>query len=335
MLYYFSRFLVRLALPLYVTKLCVRNKSAVPSQGPILLASNHSGSFFDAVIIGGVLSQPIHTLTRGDVFRKPKIARLLRGIKLIPVFRGTEGRENLKNIDTTLDECFSIMRNQGTVVIFSEGVCVNEWKLRPLGKGTARMAYQAWFGNDPALHNLPVVPTGVTYEHFRGANKRVVLDFRPPIYPSHITTNPAEYEKWLREFNALLRNEMCRTIFESSTEEPEATQFFAACSPLQPSAFLRGIGALGRAINRPLYRLYTKKVAAQTKGTVFYDSVLFGLLMYTYPVLVSLLALLVGAVTHWAVGLGVFLAFPLGAWAGNQFRPQPTSVAHPADTQHA
>ena len=298
----------------------------MPEQQPVLLASNHSGSFFDALVIGAVVSQPIYTLARGDVFRKPQAAYWLRSINLIPVFRGSEGRENLKKIDATVEECFSVMKNNGTVIIFSEGVCINEWNLRPLGKGTARMAYQAWYGDDAALHAMAVVPTGLTYEHFRGANKRIILNFGKKIDSTHIQTDPADYEKWLREFNALLTERMKETILEipkDATPQEAAQQlegYLATCPRPVGTTLLNFLGTLGRAINRPIYRFYAKRVAQKTKGTVFYDSVLFGLLMYTYPILIGLLALVVGAFTNWQVGLAVFVGFPLAAWVGNRYR---------------
>jgi 1-acyl-sn-glycerol-3-phosphate acyltransferase len=328
LVYYFSRFLIRLALPLFLRRLCIINKHEVPVGAPVLLASSHAGSFFDALVIGSVLSQPIHTLTRGDVFRKPKVAVWLRRIKLVPVFRGSEGRENLKQIDSTLQECVSILQEKGTVVIFSEGVCVNEWRLRPLGKGTARLAYQAWYGPDPALHELAVIPTGVTYEHFRGANKRVRLQFGQTLRPQELTTPPAEYEKWLREFNALLEERLGQTLLivpaEAKAQETSSRvkAYFESCPSPRGNGLLRVLGQLGRALNRPLYRLYTRKVASKTRGTVFYDSVLFGLLIYTYPVLIGLMALLVGALAGWAAGLVVFIGFPLLGSIGNRYRSQ-------------
>lgn len=326
MFFYFSRFLVRLGLPLYLRKLCVTNASAIPTDTPVLLASNHSGSFFDAVVIGSVLRQPIHTLTRGDVFRNPKAAFWLRAIKLIPVFRGSEGRENLKKIDTTLDECFSVMRDNGAVIIFSEGICVNEWNLRPLGKGTARMAHQAWHGEDAAFHRLPIVPTGITYEHFRGADKRAILRFGDAIRPQEIQTSPAEYEKWLREFNELLTERMSGTILEIDEEadvREKAQQLqahFTACPHPRGNAILNFLGKVGRGIHRPLYRMYTQFVARKTKRTVFYDSVLFGLLMYTYPLIVGLLALIMGSLAGWPAGLAIFAGLPLLALLGNRYR---------------
>ena len=56
-------------------------------------------------------------------------------------------------------------------MVFSEGICVNEWKLRPLGKGTARMAYQIWYGEE-ALNDMKVIPTGLNLRAFQRAGQK-------------------------------------------------------------------------------------------------------------------------------------------------------------------
>ncbi|MCE7073523.1 1-acyl-sn-glycerol-3-phosphate acyltransferase [Dyadobacter sp. CY327] len=317
--FYFSRFLVRLALPIYLKKLCVKGFEKL-HKGPVLLASNHSGSFFDAVVIGSIMTQPIFTLTRGDVFKKKAAAFWLRQIKLIPVFRGSEGRQYVKNHDITVKEGYDAMKGGGAVIIFSEGVCVNEWNLRPLGKGTARMAYQTWYGDAP-LKNMGVVPTGVNYEHFRGPGKRVSLHFGEAILIHDIKTDPQEYERWLREFNEILERKMSAEVWSipADISKAERTQrlnaLFGDC-PLPPggNAIQKVIGWFGRAIHRPLYHFFERKTAKLTARSVFYDSVLFGLLMYLYPTIVVLLSLIAGLIFGWAVGLALFFILPLLAW---------------------
>jgi len=290
------------------------------------LASNHSGSFFDAVVIGAVIRQPIYTLTRGDVFKKKAAAFWLRQIKLIPVFRGSEGRQYLKNHDITVQEGHDAMKSGGAVIIFSEGVCVNEWRLRPLGKGTARMAYQTWYG-DGALKNMGVVPTGVNYEHFRGPGKRVSLRFGDAILINDIQTDPLEYERWLREFNELLERKMSQEVWTVPADitKEERTQrlnyLFGDCTaPAKGNAFQQALGWIGRAIHRPLYSFIERKTAKLTARSVFYDSVLFGLLMYLYPTIVVLLSLILGLAAGWEAGLALFFGLPIFAWMGSRYK---------------
>lgn len=324
--YHFSRFLIRLGLPSYLSNLTVINRESVPAPGqPVLLASNHSGSFFDAVVIGAVLPQPIHTLTRGDVFKKPAIAKWLRRINLIPVFRASEGLREIKNNDATFEESYQVMKKGEAVLIFSEGICVNEWYLKPLGKGTARMAYQTWYGDAP-IPAMVVVPTGVTYEHFKGANKRVKLVFGEQIRPSDISTPFQEQERWLREFNHLLYQRMkaCLLHIDKETpkeELPRLVNHYLSDTPAPKAGPLKKVFAtIGRAIHRPLYQFYHQKVAKMTRNTVFYDSVLFGLLVYTYPIIVGLIALIVGLLFNVWAGVSTFLILPLLARLGNQYR---------------
>ena len=69
---------------------------------------------------------------------------------MLPVYRVSEGVENLENNYTTFDACQKIFKKNKIVLIFSEGRCINEWHLRPLKKGTARLALTAW------QHNIPL-----------------------------------------------------------------------------------------------------------------------------------------------------------------------------------
>jgi len=323
--FYFSRFLIRLALPIFLKKLIVRNFETLPSKAPLLLASNHSDSFFDALVIGAVMNRPIFTLARGDAFKKPKIAFWLRQINLIPVFRGSEGRQYVKNYDATTKESYDAMKDGHAVIIFSEGVCVNEWKLRPLGKGTARMAYQVWYGDAP-LKDMEVVATGLTYEHFRGRGKRVALQFGEGIKAGDLQTNPQEYEKWLREFNEILDKRMNQEILTipDGTPVEERKQrmdaFYGAGSiPEKGNVIFRGIGWFGRLIHKPIYSFFKKKAAKLTARTVFYDSVLFGLILYSYPVIVGLLSVLLGIFAGWQAGIALFVALPVLAWFGARY----------------
>lgn len=271
-------------------------------------------------MLGIYLSQPIHTFTRADVFRKPAVARWLRRINLIPAYRGTEGgRDHLRKNEESFRMVREMFRQNECIVIFSEGIAANEWKLRPVAKGTGRLAWQTWFGENPQ-QDMEVIPTGLTYEHYHGANKDVLVQFGEPILHDTISENPLEQEKWLRAFNLLLTERMKAAILETPDGIPDPSALKAIVPQQHGNALLRWAGALGRAVNRPFYRLYSRPIYKKTKGTVFYDSVLFGALMYTYPIVIGLLAIVAGSFTSASWGFFFFLAMPLLAWLGNQYR---------------
>ena len=78
------------------------------------------------------------------MFANKYIRKLLTSFKMLPVYRQSEGAENLEHNYSTFSSCQNIFKKNGIALIFSEGRCINEWHLRPLKKGTARLAINAW-----------------------------------------------------------------------------------------------------------------------------------------------------------------------------------------------
>lgn len=258
MIYRFARALCRLAFPFFINKRLVEGLQNIPDDRPILLATNHPNSFFDAVLIGVHLQRPIYTLTRADVFRKPMVAKMLRGIKLIPVFRASEGgREYLNNNDQTFAECMAVFQQNGIVVIFAEGICLNQTELLPLKKGVVRLAQQAW-ANPEIGDRLLVVPGGLWYSSFTESKKNAALRIGKPIEKS---------ESAVRNLTQRLTDEL--TVLSAAPALGSGSRL---------------IFRVGQVVNLPvdaLCQYYARKFTAKT---VFYDSVRFGFLMVALPI---------------------------------------------------
>ena len=158
---------------IFCRKIIVNNRAMLKKQGPLLLASNHPNSFLDAIILDILFQKPIWSLARGDVFRNAFISKILTALKMFPVYRVSEGVENLNSNYETFENCKKLFRDKGIVLIFSEGKCVNEWHLRTLKKGTARLAINSWEENIP----LEILPVGINYSSFRRFGKNVIINF--------------------------------------------------------------------------------------------------------------------------------------------------------------
>ena len=142
----------------------------------MILAVNHPNSFFDAVVTGVFFKQPVHFLARGDAFRKNWAYKILTSLKCIPVYRLREGKEYLHLNEDSFERCRQVLRKKGIVLIFSEGLCINEWNIRPLRKGTARLAFSAW--SDPEIgRQMKVLPVGLNYNSFNRFGKKVYVRF--------------------------------------------------------------------------------------------------------------------------------------------------------------
>jgi hypothetical protein len=200
-------------------------------------------------------------------------------------------------------------------MIFSEGRCINDWHLRPLRKGTARLATRAW---ERGL-DVTVLPLGFNYSPFRKWGKTVHLNFGTPLRKSEIVSHDTEGRQHLR-FNAQLEAALQNLVYEiDPTDKATLKQtFFVPSAPFK--LFLLALPAvLGWLLHAPLY------YAARTAAGIFfnndhYDSVVISLLLLTYPAYLLLLAFLAAAYGNGVWTTAVFLLLPFSAWAGLQWK---------------
>jgi 1-acyl-sn-glycerol-3-phosphate acyltransferase len=177
----FSRFLKYILPPftfrVFFRRIFYSNLKKVPLEKPLLFVGNHQNSFMDGILVGSYLPQPIYFTMRADMFKKPFARFCLRELNVSPVYRIEEGLENVhKNLET-FDGIYEILRRNGNLIMFSEGICVPEKRLQKLRKGTARVAFGAEekFGLD-----VNIVPVGINYTYPDKFRKEVMINFSDP-----------------------------------------------------------------------------------------------------------------------------------------------------------
>ena len=150
----------------------------------MLFVGNHQNSFLDGIMVGSYLPQPLHFLMRADMFRNPIARFCLRELNVAPVYRLEEGLENVhKNLDTFTD-IFNILKENGNLIVFSEGICIQEKRLQKLRKGTARMAFGAEEKYGIDVH---IVPVGINYTYPSEFRKEVMISFHEPFSIKELT----------------------------------------------------------------------------------------------------------------------------------------------------
>jgi len=257
-------------------------------------------------------------LARGDVFKKPFFIRLLTALKILPVYRSSEGVENLSENYKTFEACVEILRKKGIITIFSEGKCVNEWHLRPLKKGTARLAIKAWQENI----DLSVIPVGINYSSFTRFGKNVFINFGVPIRKENIDFSESDGVRH-QIFNKLLSQQLAQSVFEIPKSD---TQRQKSLLELKPSLLLKFIlsipAAIGYLIHLPLF-LQVKKIAwKRTHNNDHYDSVMVGILLLTYPLYLLFFTSVIWAFTTNWLSIFLLLIFPFTAWSYVQLKAQ-------------
>lgn len=311
MIYNITKVIFRKACQIFFKKITIIGDRNSIGNRPVILALNHPNSFLDAIVTAVHVRGGIHSLTRGDAFKNKVMAKLLKTYLMIPVFRISEGKENIEKNFETFDTAQQILSENKTILIFSEGLCENNWHFRPLKKGTARLAKEAWLNEETS--STVVIPLGLTYEHYSGAGKSLIMNFGEPIYASDFTENDFK-SGFTTVFNQLLQKRLGDLIYinndlkENSQQHkkfmcnwdalenkfkgadllneirkgiPEST---VVKQKLFPSTIHKTIVLI------PHYAFCKWLTFKLTRGNVFYDSILLGLLVFVLPVYLLILA---------------------------------------------
>lgn len=294
----------------------IRNKKHLQTKGPLLLACNHPNSFLDAVILATLFDAPVYSLARGDAFNKKWAAFLLRQCNILPVYRQREGAEHLHKNYETFDACQHIFRQNGIVLIFSEALCENEWHLRTIKKGTARLAVSAWEQGIP----LQVLPVAINYNCFHFFGKNIHLHFGEPV------TQPAavhEKAKLLNSITSQLEYQLRDMVYEiDKADKNKQAEIFAAPVPGIKKAVLAIPAAAGFILHSPLFIPIEKTVASKAFHSVHYDSIMVGMLFVLYPFYIAVLCLLTYCLLGGYWWIAVLLAVPFCGWSYLQLKKQ-------------
>ncbi|MBL0355776.1 MAG: 1-acyl-sn-glycerol-3-phosphate acyltransferase [Chitinophagaceae bacterium] len=319
MLYPLLKTPAKFALLIYCRKLTINNRSYLKSNGPLLLACNHPNSFLDAIILATIFRQPVYSLARGDAFNKKWIAFLLRQMNILPVYREREGTEHLHKNYQTFDACTKIFKQKGIVLIFSEALCENEWHLRPLKKGTARLAAAAWQQGIP----LKILPVALNYSSYTLFGKNVHLNFGSLITKEQIAANGIENGKLLNETTNAIQLQLQQMVYEIDEKDKQLQSeiFLIPVSNLK-KILLSIPAAIGYLLHLPFYISLQKIIASKTWQTGHYDSAIVGTLFLIYPFYLLLLC----SITYFIAGnfwwLITLFAMPFCAWSYVQLKQQ-------------
>ena len=171
MLWYFLQLLLAPLFPIFFKRLQGKNQKRARVKAPVLIAMNHPNSFMDSMAFTWVLKYPkTYYMARGDAFKKGLVDKTLQSIGLIPIYRFKDvGYESAKKNVDSFKMVYKLLDKRKKIMVFAEGLSIQERRLIPIKKGTARIAlgYIEQGGRD----DIQILPVGVTYStpsKFRG-----------------------------------------------------------------------------------------------------------------------------------------------------------------------
>lgn len=318
MLYRFVKIIARTAIHFYCRDLQINKKELLSHNGPLMLAANHPNSFLDAIILCTIFDKPVYSLARGDAFNGKLISKILVALKLLPVYRVSEGVENLEENYKTFDQCKEIFKQDGIVLIFSEGRCINEWRLRPLKKGTARLAISSWAEGIP----LKVLPVAINYSSFEKFGKNIRMFFGEFITVNDIDpTNGSG--RTIQAFNANLQQQLSPYVFEIDEQNKgKLREIFYVKQDFIKRALLLLPAAAGWLLHAPLYYPAKRFVISKTNSTDHFDSLVVAILFLGYPLYLVVLTLLTFLLTGSWYAFLLIAILPATAWSLLQVKEQ-------------
>ena len=218
-MYDFLRYYVDIVMKLSYRKIKYVGKEFIPKDGAIILAPNHTNALMDAMVVLGMDHGPKVFVARADIFHNPKIAKILKWLKIMPIMRMRDGYEEVKKNNETIERAVDVLRDRVPFCIFPEGTHQTKYSSLPLAKGIFRIAFQA----QELMPDMPlyIVPVGIRYGSFFRFRSTVRVQIGEPInvgrfIKEHSDLAPAEQMTAIRE---LLTERIHNSIFYIPNDE--------------------------------------------------------------------------------------------------------------------
>jgi 1-acyl-sn-glycerol-3-phosphate acyltransferase len=175
--YYLVAGLVRTTSWFMFSRIEVRGLDRVSWNEPCIVSPNHQNAFLDALLVG--ITAPV-TLTfpsRASVFGTP-FDWFLEALNMVPIYRRRDGFDKLQKTRDILAEQRHQLRQGRSLVLFSETEHAHTYYLRPLSRGSARLALKTQQETD---RTVQLVPVGINYYHLCQPGFKVSIVFGKPL----------------------------------------------------------------------------------------------------------------------------------------------------------
>ena len=227
MLYHFVKYLLKLYLPLFFRRIKIEGKQQIPSDGAIIFAVNHQNTFLDAVLPLYQYKKAGYFMMRSDLFKGKILNAFFRALHLLPIYRSQDGAGDIRSKNMTAFRKNGTLLQQGhPLLIFPEGTSKPEFVLKPLKKGTARMAINL-VENEFRDKKLHVVPVAIQYENLHKSGGRLWIKYLSPILVNDLPKKNNSPAILYKQLTHEVRTALARALLTDSKEK-SVEAFFAS-----------------------------------------------------------------------------------------------------------
>lgn len=220
MLYRLLKFIIGAGIQLYYKEIRVNNRAGLSNgKKPLIIIANHPNTLMDAWVIAMLCKQPIYIMAKATLFDSKFKLKLLRSLNVIPINRKWEGvTKGVSNKDS-LSECYKILSEGKTLVIFPEGTSYKERKLRDLKTGTARIALETESRYGENL-DLKVVAAGINYSQPEKFRSDILVDVdEPKGVKEQLEVYKTDKEKAVHRLTNQFRERLEKVLITTETKE--------------------------------------------------------------------------------------------------------------------
>lgn len=157
-------------------------KENVSKKKPIIFASNHRNALLDALLLvyAGYHFKQVVFLARADIFKQKFVAWILRGMRIIPVFRIRDGKDNLEKNKDIFNSAARILKKNNPIALFPEARHNPKQSLLPIQKAVPRIVLPTEASINFEL-NSQIVPVSIYYRDVFEFLTDVYITFGTPI----------------------------------------------------------------------------------------------------------------------------------------------------------
>ncbi len=293
-------------------------------DGAVIVASNHTNTLLDPLVIMKPFPEGIVFGARADVFRRPGLARFFHNIKMVPLARRERERpeEVARNVQT-FGEIDKALAHGAPFGIFPEGRHRTMHSLQPMRRGVAGIAFRS-----AAQRPTVILPVGLDYSDYFNYRGVVRVWYGEPIdvnaFAQSISSGEVETDGRTVEsardaaLQQLLYEKISQLIFflpDDSTYEDRLAEARAARPPRHKA--LKIIQAVlsfplflaCAALSLPMWALAEYICRWKINDPAFQNTVRFGVKMIVTPLLFIIWAVVFFLLLPWWAAAGLLVLF--------------------------
>jgi 1-acyl-sn-glycerol-3-phosphate acyltransferase len=220
----------------------------IPKNKPVVFAPNHQNALSDPMaILLHTKFQPVW-LARADIFKKGIVTFLLRFLKIMPVYRMRDGKEQLAKNDLTFSDSIKVLKNHCALALFPEAAHSGKRQMLAHKKAVPRIVFMAEEKADNNL-DIHIVPVGIYYSSYWKFNRTVIVNFGQPIRVNNFLD---EYKNNASSATLTLRDYLSKAI-EPLTVNIKSKNYYSAFENIREiygNQFLKRVNKKYSIVNR-------------------------------------------------------------------------------------